>query len=142
MVKNFELTTLVKGSLSLEESNKIFEDLKELIKNLEGVITNEKIWGTRKLTYPIAKQEQAYFYTVNFDLDTAKSKNLNKPILLNQEIIRHLLTISYKKVGTIDFESEKQRVARSKETKAAEAPANTKEQEKKLEEALEKILEE
>lgn len=141
-MKNFEATFIVKGNLNAQASDAVLEAVKDQIKQLSGVITYEKRWGSRKLAYLIQKQDQAYYFTLQFDLKESEVKRLDQFILRNKDILRHLLIKSYKNVGTIDFEAEKQKRSKARKEAAKAEPVDEGERQAKLEKALEKILEE
>ena len=140
MEKNYEITFLVSGNLSSEESDNIFEEIKSQIKDLGGAVTNEKRWGPRKLAYLIARQEKGYYYTLNFDFETTKIAEFSRNLEHHKNILRHLITESYKNAGKIIFEKGKPRVETKKPGVVKESKVDEKEREKKLNEALEKIL--
>lgn len=140
MEKNYEITFIVPGNFSSEESDNILEEVKSLIKDLGGAITNEKRWGSRKLAYLIARQDKGFYYTLNFDFETSKIAEFSRTLEHHKNILRHLITESYKNAGKIVFEKGKGRVEVKKTQDVKEVKVNEKEREKKLDEALEKIL--
>lgn len=142
-MKNYEITFLVPGNLSAEESDKVLEEVKNFIKDTGGIISNEKRWGSRRLAYTIKKQEQGYYYTLNFDIAGDQLGKLDKMLRLHKTILRHLVTETYKKTGTINFAVEKARRIKAKKTEAIKEEivvVDEKDRQKKLDEALEKIL--
>lgn len=142
-MKNYEITFIVVGSATVSESDSALEEIKNSIKDAGGNITNEKRWGSRRLAYTIAKQEQGYYYTLNFDITGGALMQLDKMLKLHKKIIRHLITESYKKTGIINFNAEKARRLKAKkiEVQKSEEIVDEKDRQKKLDEALEKILE-
>lgn len=143
MTKSYELSFIVPGSVSTEEGENILNGVKKYIQNLDGAITNEKKWGQRRLAYLIKKIDQGFYFSLNFDFVGANLAKLDRFILMHKNIIRHLISESYKKTGTIHFKDEKagKEITKKMKKKVEDRPIDEKDRQKKLDEALEKILE-
>ncbi len=86
-MNQYQLTLLIKNSLEEKAREEI---LAAVTKNL-GEITKTDLWGKKKLAYPIAKQEEAYFAHYEFQSDPKTIIGLDRQINLNENIIRHLI---------------------------------------------------
>lgn len=143
MAKSYELTFIVSGSVSTEEGENILNETKKYIQDLDGAITNEKKWGARRLAYPIKKIDQGYYFSLNFDFEGTNLAKLDRFLLMHKGIIRFLVSESYKKTGTMHFKDSRLGKETTKKVvkKAEDHPVDEKDRQKKLDEALEKILE-
>lgn len=65
--------------------------IKDLVKSLEGKITQEDNWGKKNLAYPIKKNKTANFYYWNIEIITKNLLDLKKKLNFNDKIIRYLL---------------------------------------------------
>ena len=141
-------------------------EVHDLIEKNGGKVRDERTWGKRQLVHPIRKQTHGSFTTIQFELDPEKIMELNRRLLLSDQVLRHLILASpaFKAVATSTKIAERAEKpieeAREKMQPAAKtAPVKTKTQEKekmkptkeealaeterqkKLEEELKKILE-
>lgn len=64
---------------------------KKTIEALGGKITANSSLGRRKFAYPIRKKQAGFYTTYIFDLDRGKIEELNKKLLLEEEILRYLI---------------------------------------------------
>jgi len=91
---NYEINFLILQSQT-EDTDKIRNQVKELIKKNAGTITDELIYQKRKLAYEI-NHEQYGFYTVyRFDLESGETlQNLTKDLNLEKGVSRHIIVKS------------------------------------------------
>ena len=87
-MKSYTLVLLLKRDLKKDAKDKLLTDVKKLF----GEAKNEKLdsLGEKKLTYPIKRELSAEYVVLNFDTEKLDSE-LNKRLLLKEEIMRHLL---------------------------------------------------
>ena len=95
----YEIMLLVSGDLSEVEINNTLDDFKKELENVKGKITFEDVWGRRELAYPIKNQEEGFYVVYKMELDPAVLTDFEKVLLLNNNILRYLITISLKEIG-------------------------------------------
>lgn len=85
---SYSLVLLLKRDLKKDAKDKLFVDIRKLF----GEAKNEKTesLGEKKLTFPIKKELSAEYVVFNFETEKLDAE-LNKRILLRDEILRHLL---------------------------------------------------
>ena len=66
-------------------------ELKAIITNLKGEITNEKEMGNKKLAYPIKKELNGYYYVINCDANSEIIAEFDRKARINENVIRHLI---------------------------------------------------
>jgi small subunit ribosomal protein S6 len=93
MSKKYELMLILTPDLNEKEVESAIVALKTKIEDQQGQITLEDSWGLRRFAYPINKQEKGYYYLLEFDYDPQKLKEFEEEILLDPQIVRHLITI-------------------------------------------------
>lgn len=109
--------------LGEEQTKKEIEDIKKNIKQSNGEISNEDLWGVRDLTYKIRKQEKGFYFILNFAINPEEIKELEKALILNPKVIRHLLLKTPKnyEIKTLSFyEEEAEKEAEEKKIEAKE----------------------
>ena len=136
-VPHYEMLYIISNRYTEEESKKIAEKVKELIKKEGGEITYEEEWGKKKLAYPINHFNYGYYSLVEFDLEVDKLEKVNTTMRIMKEILRHAIIRKAKLTPEeIQKEKEKARAAIKKlreEKESKEEPKEEKVEEKKEE---------
>ncbi len=86
--RNYQLVLLLKSDLKKEPKEKLFSDVKDLFSEIKTEKTDNL--GEKKLMYPIKKEKKAEYVVMNIEADNIKPE-LNKRLLIKDEILRHLL---------------------------------------------------
>jgi small subunit ribosomal protein S6 len=125
MAKNYEMLYIAHPDL---EANieVISQRVQSLVTARGGTVESEDIWGKRKLAYPIRKLQYGVYVLVNFALEPDKLADLNRQLLLLDEVIRFMIIIRPERK-----ESTKPRRAPRPLRAKTEAPAETEKPEKK-----------
>ncbi len=90
-MNKYEIMFIVNPTLEEATINKVAEDMKNIILNAKGEVTEEQAMGQRDLAYEINKHKKGYyfFYKVNADAETVKE--FNRLANVNENVIRHLI---------------------------------------------------
>jgi small subunit ribosomal protein S6 len=124
-MKNYEITFITKENLAEKP-------VKESIETLGGSILNISSIGERQFAYPIKKENRGIYTTVLFELEPDKFSELNKKLILHDDILRFLIVI--KKVKETPEEVVKEEI---KEEKLVAPVPEVKIEESKKEEKVE-----
>lgn len=81
------LTLLLRPDLEEKDRLALLDSVKKQL----GSVAKEDLWGNRSLTYPIKRQEKAFFAHFEFSLDPEKLSSLDKLIKLDEDILRYLI---------------------------------------------------
>lgn len=87
--------------------------IKTEIEKAGGKIVNKEFLGRRKFVYPIKKEVAGYYTTIYFDMEPKTLPNLEKKLLLNQELLRYLLIKSEKKPQKLKAKTTKPQVVKA-----------------------------
>lgn len=87
-MRSYKLVLLLAPDLKKESRDKLFDEIKKWL----GVIKNDKIdsLGEKKLAYPIKRERRGEYAVMNFEAETV-DLDLNKKLLIKDEVLRHLL---------------------------------------------------
>ena len=82
------MVLLLKPDLKKEPKDKLFDEIKKWL----GAIKNDKVdsLGEKKLAYPIKRERRGEYAVMNFEAETIDT-DLNKKLLIKDEVLRHLL---------------------------------------------------
>lgn len=130
----YELTYIINPDLSEQEVVTQTDKVAGFINELDGEIKKESPIQKRKLSYPIKKEKEGYFISLDFQLSSDKLEKLNHQLKQEKDILRYLI-ISKKiqKIRPMRVKKFKERI------KVAERPkekVKLEELDKKLEELL------
>lgn len=92
-MQHYELMYILPVKLSEEEKNTVVERVNSIITRLEGTVKDHTTWMTRKLSYPINHIRQGVFMLAHIDVPKEQLNALRRELDLDEDIIRHLLTI-------------------------------------------------
>ena len=92
-MKQYELVIVISPEIDQENTDKIVDNISELIKSNEGTIEDLDRWGIRKLAYPIDKFREGNYISSLVNIDPSKINAIEGNIRGNEDVIRHLLTV-------------------------------------------------
>lgn len=89
-MNKYEIMFILKSNE--EEAIKMqVSNLKAIITDMNGEITNEKEMGNRKLAYPIKKEVNGYYYVMNVNANNEIVAEFDRKARINENVIRHLI---------------------------------------------------
>lgn len=91
MTSMYELMVVLVPSLTEDQQKKAFESLEEMVSFGGGKIVSSDMWGKRELAYPIKKQVEGIYTILQVELPTEGPAGLEKQLLINEQVMRHLL---------------------------------------------------
>lgn len=66
-------------------------ELKAIITDMKGEITEEKEMGNRKLAYPIKKELNGYYYVMNVNANNEAVAEFDRKARISENVLRHLV---------------------------------------------------
>ncbi len=97
MKRQYELGFIIPSSVLEQDTQRIIDMVKGWVEELDGEVTNVDYWGRRRLAYPIEDYREGYYVFLLMDFPTEQLPELERRILLNDQIIRHLVVRPEKK---------------------------------------------
>ncbi|MCM1020696.1 MAG: 30S ribosomal protein S6 [Muribaculum sp.] len=89
-MNHYETVFILTPVLSDAQMKEAVEKFEGIIKEANGTIVNEEIWGLRKLAYPIQKKSTGFYTLVEFDADPTVVKKLETQFRRDERVIRFL----------------------------------------------------
>jgi len=129
----YELTFLANPNISEEDLGNIVAQLKDAITRAEGKITKDFFSKRINLAYPVKKLRQAFFITVEFELERNKLDSIRTQVNSIKSIIRRLIIT---KLPT-KIKAKKIKPLKTKIKTKAKEKIKIEELDRKLEEILE-----
>ena len=92
-MKNYEIMFIVRPTLGEDEVKKVVKDFSEIITKNGGKVTKEENMGQREFAYEIKDFKSGYYYVFEVEAkDDKATKEFDRLALINNDIVRHLIT--------------------------------------------------
>jgi len=92
-MRRYELMLLFRPDLEDDKLQAAVEKVTRAIVNAGGTLTKVSPWGKRRLAYDILHFREASYFLLNFDIAPAAIRELERGMLISEEILRHLVTV-------------------------------------------------
>ncbi len=115
MSQSYEMIFILRPDLSEDQVNQALTTYKEFLTTNNATNLEVKIWGKRRLAYPIQKKVDGIYVEFNYQADGTQIAPLERMMRLGEEVMRYL-TI---RLDTVAPSSE------TEEEEAVEAVAET-----------------
>lgn len=129
----YELTFLVNPNISEKDLADVINQLRDAIARAAGKITKDFFSKRINLAYPVKKLRQAFFITVEFEIDRDKVDSVKIQINSIKSIIRHLIITKL----PVKITAKKVKPLKTKIKTKVKEKIKIEELDKKLEEILE-----
>jgi small subunit ribosomal protein S6 len=90
-LRDYELIVIIVAQLDDQGVATAIERISGWITSGGGTIGSTNVWGRRALAYAIKKKNEGVYVQFNFQLLPSKSRELERSLRLNEQVIRHLL---------------------------------------------------
>jgi small subunit ribosomal protein S6 len=85
------LVTVLRPDIGDEEVQTALDRVHDAVKSRGGEVQDVNQWGRRKLAYPIRRYLEGNFILSNIHLEPERTAELERGLLLSEDVIRHLL---------------------------------------------------
>jgi small subunit ribosomal protein S6 len=126
-MRHYENLVIVKPTLTEEETKASIAAIEEVLTSNGAEIIARDEMGTRKLAYPIAKNERGYFHVVYYTMAPSSIAEVERRFRINEDLLR-FVTIKYDSKREVTAWNDLVAKTKAKPAaKAEEAPAATEE---------------
>lgn len=102
-MRRYELMLLLRPDLEDDKLQAAVEKVTRAIVNGGGSLSKVSPWGKRRLAYDIGQHREASYFLIHFDIDPSQIREIERGMLITEEILRHLVTVLEDR-GTSDEE--------------------------------------
>ena len=88
---DYEGVFITDPNLGEEEKEKTMAAVEEVISKNGGAVEKKEKWGKRSLAYEVKEKKEAFYFSLNFKIETKAILELKKAYGLNSSILRHLI---------------------------------------------------
>jgi small subunit ribosomal protein S6 len=92
-MRRYELMLLLSPDLEDDKLQAAVEKVTRAIVNAGGSLSKVSPWGKRRLAYDIDRHREASYFLIHFDIEPAQVREIERGLLISEEILRHLVTV-------------------------------------------------
>ena len=92
-MRRYELMLLFRPDLEDDKLQSAVEKVTRAIVNAGGALTKVSPWGKRRMAYEIQHFREASYFLLHFDIAPAAIREIERGLLISEEILRHLVTV-------------------------------------------------
>ena len=92
-MRRYELMLLLSPDLEDDKLQAAVEKVTRAIVNGGGSLSKVSPWGKRRLAYDIGRHREASYFLIHFDIEPSQVREIERGMLISEEIIRHLVTV-------------------------------------------------
>jgi len=92
-MRRYELMLLLRPDLEDDKLQASVEKVTRAIVNAGGSLSKVSPWGKRRLAYDIDHHREASYFLIHFDIEPAQVREIERGMLISEEILRHLVTV-------------------------------------------------
>jgi small subunit ribosomal protein S6 len=103
-MRRYELMLLFRPDLEDDKLQSAVEKVTRAIVNAGGTLTKVSPWGKRRMAYDIQHFREASYFLLHFDIAPSAIREIERGMLISEEILRHLVTVLVDHGGSADDE--------------------------------------
>jgi small subunit ribosomal protein S6 len=92
-MRRYELMLLLRPDLEDDKLQAAVEKVTRAIVNGGGSLSKVSPWGKRRLAYDINHHREASYFLIHFDIEPSQVREIERGMLISEEILRHLVTV-------------------------------------------------
>lgn len=122
MTHQYELMVILNPEVDERQVAPTLDKYLKVITNDGGSVDNVDVWGKRRLAYEIQKKNEGIYAVVNFTATSDATKELDRQLKLNEQIMRTKVLRAEEAQAMIESEAKRtEEKAARKAAKAAKA---------------------
>ena len=90
-MNKYEILYIIDSSVVDEDKEKTVQSVKALVEENGGNAQDPDRWGMRRFAYPINYKQEGYYVLMNFEADDALPKKINDKLIIDKNIVRHMI---------------------------------------------------
>lgn len=92
-MKKYELLTIIKPNVDLDEADKVISKIEQSVSSLGGSVVDIEKMGKKKLAYEVQGFKEGYMVNQILNLGEEKVKEFKRLLKLNENVIRTMFSI-------------------------------------------------
>lgn len=90
-MNKYEMMFIVKATMESDQVKATAENMKKVVSECGGNVTEYKELGEKKLAYAIKKELNGYYFVMQFEASKEAEAELSRKAGLDENVLRHLI---------------------------------------------------
>lgn len=90
-MNKYEMMFIVKATMESDQVKATAENMKKVVSECGGNVTEYKELGEKKLAYAIKKELNGYYFVMQFEATKEAEAELSRKAGLDENVLRHLI---------------------------------------------------
>ena len=91
-MQKYEMLILLKSDMEEEAREAELKKYADIVASMGGAVESTDKWGVKKLTYPIAFKQDAFYALMTFTAEGAVVKELDRVAGISSDVLRRIIT--------------------------------------------------
>lgn len=91
-MQKYEMLILLKSDMEDEAKEAELKKYADIVTSMGGTVESTDKWGVKKLTYPIAFKQDAFYALMTFAAEGAVVKELDRVAGISSDVLRRIIT--------------------------------------------------
>jgi small subunit ribosomal protein S6 len=105
-MRRYELMLVIRPDVADDRSQALVDRTTRQVVAADGQIIKVAPWGRRRLAYPIDRHREGSYQIILFEAPAAAIPELERTLLITEEVLRHLITRVERPIKAVRREGE------------------------------------
>ena len=90
-MNKYEMMFIVKATMEADAIKKTADNIKKLVTDNKGKVSEVKEMGERKLAYPIKNEINGYYFVIELEASKEAVKEIDRKTSIDEAVLRHII---------------------------------------------------
>ena len=90
-MNKYEMMFIVKATMEADAIKKTADNIKKIVTDNKGKVSEVKEMGERKLAYPIKNEINGYYFVIELEASKEAVKEIDRKTSIDETVLRHII---------------------------------------------------
>lgn len=90
-MNKYEMMFIVKATMEADAIKKTADNIKKIVTDNKGKVSEVKEMGERKLAYPIKNEINGYYFVIELEASKEAVKEIDRKTSIDEAVLRHII---------------------------------------------------
>ena len=90
-MNKYEMMFIVKATMEADAIKKTADNVKKVVTDNKGKVSEVKEMGERKLAYPIKNEINGYYFVIELEASKEAVKEIDRKTSIDENVLRHII---------------------------------------------------
>ena len=90
-MNKYEMMFIVKATMEADAIKKTADNIKKIVTDNKGKVSEVKEMGERKLAYPIKNEINGYYFVMELEASKEAVKEIDRKTSIDEAVLRHII---------------------------------------------------